>query len=200
MTGISGGGATTWWIAAADERVKAVSPVCGTTTLESHVYDRVIDGHCDCMWWPNSRKWDLADVGGLIAPRALLIASADRDGIFPIQSIRKVYTQLEPLYGMLGKQDLLKLVETPGGHSYHEKSRTAIFSLVPGASGRPGDFSGSSRGYRHARRTNQESLDTLRVFVNGSPPGNRTTTIHDEFIHIAEPPIIRDKMDLGTRA
>ena len=39
------------------------SPVCGTATLASHIYDRVIDGHCDCMWWPNTPMWDLADVG-----------------------------------------------------------------------------------------------------------------------------------------
>jgi cephalosporin-C deacetylase-like acetyl esterase len=195
VTGISGGGAVTWWIAAADERVKAVAPVCGTTTLESHVYDRVIDGHCDCMWWPNSRKWDMADVGGLIAPRPLLIASADRDGIFPILSIRKVHTQLERLYGMLGKQELLKLVETPGGHSYHEKGRTAIFSwFLEHLAGKevPPDRVGDI----DTPEDQPESLETLRVFVTGSPPGNRTTTIHDEFIKIAAPPVIGDTSEL----
>lgn len=191
VTGISGGGAVTWWIAAGDERVKAAAPVCGTTTLESHIYDRVIDGHCDCMWWPNSRQWDMADVGGLIAPRSLLIASADRDGIFPILSIRKVHSQLGRLYGMLGKKELLKLVETSGGHSYHEKSRTAIFSWflkhlagkeIP--PGRVGDID--------TPEDQPESLDTLRVFVKGSPPGNRTATIQDEFIKPAASPAITD--------
>src|SRR5439155_11451359 len=88
----------------------------------------VIDGHCDCMWWPNLYGWDLADVGALIAPRPLLIASADRDGIFPIDSIRRVHRQLAGLYGKLGHVDNLRLVETPGGHAYHPRSRTAIFS------------------------------------------------------------------------
>ena len=195
VTGTSGGGAVTWWIAAGDERVKAAAPSCGTTTLESHIYDRVIDGHCDCMWWPNSRMWDLADVGGLIAPRPLLIASADRDGIFPILSIRKVHTQLELLYGMLGKKEQLKLVETPGGHSYHEKSRTAIFSwFLEHLAGKeiPPDRVGDI----DTPQDEPESLDTLRVFVKGSPPGNRTTTIHDEFIKIAAPPAIGDMTEL----
>ena len=34
------------------------------------------------MWWINTHRWDLVDVGALVAPRPLLIASADRDGIF----------------------------------------------------------------------------------------------------------------------
>lgn len=195
VTGISGGGASTWWIAAGDERVKAASPVCGTATLQSHIYDRVIDGHCDCMWWPNSRQWDLADVGGLIAPRPLLIASANRDGIFPIHSIRKVHSQLRRLYGLLGKNDLLKLVETPGGHSYHETSRTAIFSwFLKHLTGK--EISPGQVGDIDTSQDQPETLETLRVFVKGSPPGNRTATIHEEFIKLPAPPTIDDATGL----
>src|SRR5262249_15993065 len=57
LTGRSGGGATSWWVAAADERIKAVVPVAGIADLYAHVcegatprYARgVISGHCDCM-------------------------------------------------------------------------------------------------------------------------------------------------------
>lgn len=195
VTGISGGGAATWWIAAGDERVKAAAPVCGTATLESHVYDRVIDGHCDCMWWPNSRQWDLADVGGLIAPRPLLIASADRDGIFPLHSIRKVHSQLRRLYGTLGNEDMLKLVETPGGHSYHARSRTAIFSwFLKHLAGR--EVPPERVGDIDTSQEQPETAETLRVFVNGSPPGNRAATIHDTFINLPAPPAIANAADL----
>jgi hypothetical protein len=66
--------------------------------------------------------------GALIAPRPLLIASANQDGIFPIVSIREVHGQLQRLYRTLDVAENLGFVETPGGHSYHERSRTAIFS------------------------------------------------------------------------
>ena len=187
VTGISGGGATTWWVAAADERVKACSPVCATATVESHIYDRVIDGHCDCMWWVNTGLWDLADVGALIAPRPLLIASANQDGIFPIHSIRRVHSQLRSLYAMLGKPEHLRFVETPGGHSYHEHSRTAIFSWflehlaqkhVPAPE--VGDI--------ELDEGKLESVDTLRVYDRARPAGDRTPTIHDELIKLASPP------------
>jgi dienelactone hydrolase len=54
VTGISGGGAATIWIAAADERVKVAVPVSGTSDLESYVSHKVIDDHCDCMFLVNT--------------------------------------------------------------------------------------------------------------------------------------------------
>ena len=195
LTGISGGGAVTWWIAAADERVKACSPVCGTATLASHVYDRVIDGHCDCMWWINTALWDLADVGALIAPRPLLIASANQDGIFPIDSIRNVHAQLDKLYKTLDKTENLRFVETPGGHSYHERSRTAIFSWflhhLMGKDVPPADVGDIELDERKL-----ETEDTLRVYTNGAPAGNRALTIQDEFITVASAPDVSTTGDL----
>ncbi len=195
VTGISGGSATTWWVSAADERVKACSPVCGTATLAAHIYDRVIDGHCDCMWWVNTAQWDLADVAALIAPRPLLIASANQDGIFPIASIREAHSQLARLYKTLGKPEYLKYLETPGGHSYHELSRTAIFSWflehLMGRKVAPADV-----GDLELDQSKLESFDTLRVYTAGSPSGNRALTIQDEFIKVAAAPEISTAADV----
>ncbi|HAM73916.1 MAG TPA: hypothetical protein DCM86_19985 [Verrucomicrobiales bacterium] len=195
VTGISGGGAASWWIAAADPRVKVAAPVCGTATLFSHVHDRTIDGHCDCMWWINSYRWDLADVGGLIAPRPLLIGSADKDGIFTIESIRRVHSQLEGLYRSLGARDRIRLVETPGGHSYHARSRTEIFSwFSKHLQGR--EVSAATIGDIDERPDAQESAETLRVFVHGPPPGNRVTRVQDGFFVPPGHPEIRDAASL----
>ena len=62
-----------------------------------------MDGHCDCMWPNNAYHWDLADVGALIAPRPLLIASADRDPLFTIASVREVHRQLYSGCAQIGK-------------------------------------------------------------------------------------------------
>lgn len=188
-TGISGGGAATWWVAAADERVKVAAPVCGTATLASHIYDRTIDGHCDCMWWINTYRWDLADVAGLVAPRPLLIASADRDGIFTITAIREVHAQAQRLYGLLGVPGNLRLVETPGPHSYHERSRTAIFSwFAKHLQGR--EVPPEEIGDIDLAPERQESADTLRVFVDGPPADDRAPRIQDELIPLPQPPRI----------
>jgi dienelactone hydrolase len=195
VTGMSGGGAVSWYVAAADERVKVVAPVCGTATLASQIADRTIDGHCDCMWWINTYQWDLADVGALIAPRPLLIASADRDGIFTIDAIREVHTQLRRLYGTLGVPENLHLVETPGGHSYHERSRTAIYSLflkhLQGKEIAPEEVGDSDEAPEH-----QETEETLRAFAHGPLPEDRTPTLQETFIALPEPPEIANAEDL----
>ena len=191
VTGISGGGATTWYLAAADERVRVAAPVCGTATLASHIADRTIDGHCDCMWWVNTRQWDLADVGALIAPRPLLIASADRDGIFTVASIREVHAQLGPLYRRLGAPKNLSLIETPGGHSYHERSRTGIFSwFARHLQGR--EVSPTAIGDIDDSPGPQESAETLQVYVQGPPPKNCVATIQDAWPGLPAPPAIPD--------
>jgi cephalosporin-C deacetylase-like acetyl esterase len=195
VTGLSGGGATTWWIAAADERVNVCSPVCATATLESHVYDRVVDGHCDCMWWVNTALWDLADIGALIAPRPLLIASANQDGIFPIDAIHRVHAQLQGLYRTLGASQHLRFVETPGGHSYHELSRTAIFSwFLQHLTGR--QVPPAQIGDLELDDAKLESEATLKVYVNGNPPGDRAVTIQDELVALADPPAIASVEDV----
>src|SRR5262249_51905960 len=69
VTGISGGGAATFWIAAADERVRCAVPVSGMSDLESYVTNKVINGHCDCMFMVNTYGWEWTTIPALGAPR-----------------------------------------------------------------------------------------------------------------------------------
>src|SRR5579871_5527120 len=65
VTGRSGGGATSWWVTAADERVRCAVPVAGIADLRAHVVEGskgrlehgVISGHCDCMYFTNTYRW-----------------------------------------------------------------------------------------------------------------------------------------------
>ena len=189
ITGVSGGGAYSWWIPAGDERVKVSSPVCGTATLASHVYDRTIDSHCDCMWWVNSYQWDLADVGALIAPRPLLIASSNLDEFFTLASTREVYRQLKQLYTKLGAPENLGQVVASGPHGYHPLSRTAVFSwFLKHLQGK--NIPPEKVGDIDDRPEAQETEETLRVYRNGPPVGNRVPIIQDNFIKLPEPPHI----------
>ncbi len=191
VTGISGGGALSWWIGAVDERAKVVAPVCGTASLYSHVHDRTIDGNCDCIWWTNTYLWDQADVGGLIAPRPLLVAAAEADAMFAIASVRQIERQLTGLYRKFDAAALLRFIETPGRHSYHARSRTGIFAwFVRHLQGR--DVAPADVGDIDDRPESRESDETLRVYVSGSPPGNRVPTIQDDFVVLAPPPQIAE--------
>src|SRR5262249_5423696 len=149
--------------------------------------DRTIDGHCDCMWFTNTYGWDLADVGALIAPRPLLIASTDRDSLFTIDAIREVHQQLQGLYSKLGVPENLKLVTAPGQHAYHERTRTSIFSwFTKHLKGL--DVPPEQVGDIDASPEKQETAETLRVFVHGPLPEDRTTTIQDDLFTPPQPP------------
>jgi dienelactone hydrolase len=130
VTGISGGGAATFWIAAADERVKAAVPVSGLSDLISQVQHRVVNGHCDCMFLYNTYQWPWAGVAGMVAPRPLLFVNSDADAIFPTDGNERVINRLERIYGLLGVGDLVDSVVSTGGHAYRQDIRQASFRFM----------------------------------------------------------------------
>lgn len=117
VTGRSGGGAYSWWVAALDERVAAAVPVAGITSLHNHVVDGCVDGHCDCMFPVNTYRWDFAQVAALVAPRPLLIANSDNDPIFPLEGVVEVHHKTRKIYRLLGAEANLGLSITPGPHT-----------------------------------------------------------------------------------
>jgi len=195
VTGISGGGAISWFTAAVDNRIQIAAPVCGTATVESHVCKHTTEEHCDCMFWINNCMWDLTDVGALIAPRPLLICSAQRDWMFDIESVRLTYRKLKKLYEVLGSSDNVLLVETPGGHSYHESSRMMIFKwflkYLKDTDASPeviGDFDESPSA--------QELSDAIKVF-DKAPLDEGITTVQESFIKQPGTPMIEDADEIA---
>ncbi len=98
VTGRSGGGAYSWWIAAIDERIKAAVPVAGITDMQNHVVDGCVEGHCDCMYMVNTYRWDYPQVAALVAPRPLLISNTDSDRIFPLDGVVRTFNEVRRIY------------------------------------------------------------------------------------------------------
>src|SRR5262249_47950349 len=130
LTGISGGGAYTAFIAAADERVACAVPVSGFSDLESLVSHRTINSHCDCIFPHNTYGWELTTMLALIAPRPLLFCNSDEDTTFPMDSNRRVIARLRRVYEMYGKPDLVEEYVSHGGHTYRADLRQAIFRWI----------------------------------------------------------------------
>jgi len=116
ITGRSGGGAYSWFVTAMDERIKAAAPVAGITDLENHVVDGAVEGHCDCMFFVNTYRWDYPQLAALAAPRPLLICNTDDDGIFPLDGVVRLRDKVRRVYDLLGAGEKCGLVITPGGH------------------------------------------------------------------------------------
>lgn len=116
VTGRSGGGAYTWFVTAVDDRVKVAVPVAGITDLQNHVVDGAIEGHCDCMFFINTYRWDFPQLAALVAPRPLLIANTDKDKIFPLDGVIRVHEKVKSIYDLYGASDKLGLCITEGPH------------------------------------------------------------------------------------
>ncbi|HUY34024.1 MAG TPA: prolyl oligopeptidase family serine peptidase [Pirellulales bacterium] len=130
VTGISGGGAATFWVAAADDRVAVAVPVSGMADLESYVPNRVINGHCDCMFLYNTFQWPWTRIAGLIAPRPMLFVNSDQDAIFPMDANERISARLERLYSFYGAGDQFDVVVSVGGHAYRQDIRQAAYRFI----------------------------------------------------------------------
>jgi len=127
VTGRSGGGAYSWWLAALDERIKAAVPVAGITDLQNYVVDGKVEGHCDCMFMVNTYQWDYGTVASLVAPRALLLTNTDDDPIFPLDGVERVHWQTKKIYSLLGVPKNLGLQVSWGGHYDTQELQVAAF-------------------------------------------------------------------------
>jgi dienelactone hydrolase len=116
VTGRSGGGAYSWWVAALDERIQAACPVAGITDLQNHVDDGCVEGHCDCMYMVNTYRWDYVQVAALVSPRPLLICNTDKDRIFPLDGVVRLHSKVRRIYDLHNASDKLGLVITEGPH------------------------------------------------------------------------------------
>lgn len=194
-TGISGGGAYSFYLAAVDNRIKAVAPVCGGSTLESHIGQRTIDQACDCMTPTNTYLWDYSDIGALIAPRPMLIAQADKDWYFSLDAVKKMYGKIKTIYDIYNNLDQLSLLVTPGAHAYHELSLVNIINFFNK------HFNNGASNYDKLADIDKEELpvlseEELSVFGNNIPKNDIHGVIQDVFTKKASIPTLNSITEL----
>jgi hypothetical protein len=190
VTGRSGGGAYSWWVAALDVRVKAAVPVAGITSMRNHVVDGCVESHCDCMYQVNSKRWDFAMISSLVAPRALLISNTDKDGIFPLEGVLDVHAKTRKLYRLLGAAGNLGLQITEGPHKDTQDLRVHAFSW----------FNRFLKNQNPSKLIDKPAVqyfepEQLKVFES-IPANEKTSSIHETFVPVAPvPPIPKDRKD-----
>ena len=195
VTGRSGGGAQTYFVSAVDKRVRAAVAEAGATTLSEQILTRSIDRHCDCMVPINTYLYDIQDIGSLIAPRPLFIVQGNSDNLFSIEGTRKLFGDIRKIYGYFNASDKVQLLEVESGHNSTSASRQDVFAffleyladkkITPEAIG---DIDESET----AMLTEEE----LKVYVDGVPPDDRTTTIQNSFIKLPAAPVITNEKEL----
>lgn len=182
VTGRSGGGAYSWWIAALDDRIKVAVPVAGITDLENHVVDGCVEGHCDCMFMVNTYRWDYPQVAALVAPRPLLIANTDSDGIFPLNGVERLHAKVRGIYRLYGADDKLGLQISPGPHKDIQELQVAAFRWFNRF------LKGDSESLIENTGVTYFTPEELQVFRDGLPADQINTRIHEQFVPLAETP------------
>jgi dienelactone hydrolase len=191
VTGRSGGGAYTWWLAAIDDRPACFVPVAGMTDLENHVVDGCIEGHCDCMYMVNSFGWDFATVAALAAPRPVLFSNTDKDKIFPLDGVVRTYAKLKRIYQLHNAADKLGLLITEGPHNDTQDLQVPAFRWLNRW------LKGIDEPITDAAVT---PFDPKQLKVFAEPPADqRNTTTHEWFVPTAKVPLPASKAEWETQ-
>src|SRR5688572_13352334 len=198
VTGISGGGASTFWIAAADERAKVAIPVSGMADLVSYLPSRMINGHCDCMFLYNTYRWHWTKIAGLIAPRPMLFVNSDNDPIFPMDANERIINRLERLYSLFGASGLVDSFVSVGGHDYREDIRQGAFHFLnTHLKNDPGKVSDTEIDLVIDGRNAQHPIkpEELRVFPDDEniPNDALNAKIDESFVPIGEPALPKSR-------
>lgn len=115
-TGISGGGALSFYLAVIDERIKAVSTLCGISTPFDAIGRRRMFGHCDCMYPLNLFGRDISDYAALIAPRAALFCFGDSDPLFHLEETVGLVERARKVFDLYGLGEKCRLLSDSCAH------------------------------------------------------------------------------------
>ncbi|WP_020469274.1 dienelactone hydrolase family protein [Zavarzinella formosa] len=128
ITGASGGGNQSMNGGALDERFQAVVPVCSVGSYQAYLKAAC----CVCEVLPNALTYtDEGDVLGLVAPRALMVINASKDGIqfSPAEAERSV-SRAKKIYETLKIPEKFKHVVIESGHDYNQPMRELMYGWM----------------------------------------------------------------------
>ena len=115
--GASGGGTTSLFTAALDERVKVAVVSAYFNTFRDSI---ISISHCPDNYVPGlATDMEMSDVAGLIASRFLFVESGRKDPIFPIAGSEKAMTNARRIFSTLGAADHIGYEIHDGAHEFH---------------------------------------------------------------------------------
>ncbi|UCG56324.1 MAG: prolyl oligopeptidase family serine peptidase [Phycisphaerales bacterium] len=191
VTGRSGGGIYSWWIAALDDRIKAAVPVAGITDLQNHVVNGCVEGHCDCMYFVNTYRWDYPLLAALVAPRPLLISNSDKDNIFPLDGVVRLHQKVRQIYKLYDAEKNLGLQITEGPHKDTQELRIHAFVWF-------NRFLKDDNSLINKTAVPFFEAEQLKVF-NKLPDDQINTRIQESFVQMAQPPAVPQSGDEWAR-
>jgi Dipeptidyl aminopeptidases/acylaminoacyl-peptidases len=129
VTGNSGGGTLSTYLAAVDDRLQVAAPSCYITSWKSlFTLLGPQDAEQNLSPWLNL-GFDFPDFIYAFAPKPFLILSAIRD-FFPIGGARASFAEVSRAYQRMGVAGKVKMVEADDGHGYSLPRRLAAYDWM----------------------------------------------------------------------
>src|SRR5262245_15817745 len=119
-TGMSMGCTGSWWLAAIDDRVKAIVGVCCFTRFTELIAHGNIRAH-GIFYFVQAllSHFDSEAVYSLIAPRPMLMLSGDQDGGAPTDGVTTLERKLKAVYRLYNKEGQFRsVIYKDTGHEY----------------------------------------------------------------------------------
>ena len=117
LTGFSGGGTATAYIAALEDRIKLAIPAVSLCTFKTSIGAM---SHCLCNFVPGIAKYfDMGDLMAMAYPKFYIQVSGVLDGGFPIEGCRDAYAQGSRAYKDAGGENRCCHIEGAGSHRFY---------------------------------------------------------------------------------
>jgi cephalosporin-C deacetylase-like acetyl esterase len=126
VTGNSGGGTHTAYLAALDDRLQVAAPSCYLTSWQRLLETIGPQDAEQCFPGWLAAGMDHADFVLAFAPKPYLMLAAIRD-FFSIAGARRTFEEARGLYERAGAADRIALVEADDGHGYSKPRRLAAY-------------------------------------------------------------------------
>ena len=126
VTGNSGGGTMTTWLAGVESRWTMAAPSCFVTTFRRNMENELPADTEQCPPKALALGLDHADFLAAMAPKPMIILAKERD-FFDARGAEQAYHRLKRLYGLLGKPDQVAMFTGPTTHGYSQENREAMY-------------------------------------------------------------------------
>ena len=126
VTGHSGGGMQTTWLAGVDSRWCMAAPSCFITTFRRKLENELGGDPEQCPPRALALGLDHADFLAALAPKPVIILGEEKD-FTDVRGAEESFARLQRLYDLLGARENIALFIGPTVHDYSQECREAMY-------------------------------------------------------------------------
>lgn len=134
VTGNSGGGTMSNWLAGLDERWTMAAPSCFVTTFRRNLENELPADSEQCPPKVLALGLDHCDFLAAMAPKPVVILAKEKD-YFDARGAEDAFGRLKHLYSLYGKEENVRLFIGPSYHGFSQENREAMYQLFDHATG-----------------------------------------------------------------